>query len=109
MLAISRCWTIFRRACKTLPRRRVRRASEGALWTEELPSNSGSRTTRYPGPSADRGGRRPSGASDADDAHRDEIGIVVAGLGVDGKTYVLEDATMKAQPGAVGAMVASAL
>ena len=33
---------------------------------------------------------------------------MVAGLGVDGKAYVLEDATMKGSPAQWGAMVASA-
>lgn len=40
----------------------------------------------------------PSGASDADNAENDEIGIVVAALGTDGNAYVLEDLTVKAGP-----------
>ena len=40
----------------------------------------------------------PSGASDDDAADHDEIGIVVAGLGVDGKGYLLEDVTISGGP-----------
>jgi phage terminase large subunit-like protein len=40
----------------------------------------------------------PSGASDQDNAHNDAIGIIVAGLGVDGNAYCLEDCTVKAGP-----------
>lgn len=40
----------------------------------------------------------PSGAGDTDNADNDAIGIVVAGLGVDGNAYVLEDLTVKAGP-----------
>lgn len=40
----------------------------------------------------------PSGADDTDNAGNDAIGIVVAGLGVDGNGYLLEDLTVKAGP-----------
>ena len=40
----------------------------------------------------------PSGADDKDNASNDAIGIVVAGLGIDGNIYVLEDLTVKAGP-----------
>ena len=40
----------------------------------------------------------PSGAGDSDNADNDAIGICVAGLGVDGFAYVLEDLTCKAGP-----------
>lgn len=50
----------------------------------------------------------PSGAGDTDNADNDEIGIVVAGLGVDGVAYVLEDCTVKAGPATWGGVVASA-
>lgn len=40
----------------------------------------------------------PSGARDEDDEGADSIGIVVAGLGVDGRGYVLSDRTLKASP-----------
>ena len=40
----------------------------------------------------------PSGAGDEDNAENDEIGIVVAGLGMDGNGYILEDLTCKTAP-----------
>ena len=44
----------------------------------------------------------PSGAGDNDSADNDAIGIVIAGLGTDGNSYVLEDATVKAGPATWG-------
>jgi len=44
----------------------------------------------------------PSGADDVATADNDAIGIVAAGLGVDGNAYVLEDATVKAGPATWG-------
>ena len=40
----------------------------------------------------------PSGARDENDEGADEIGIVVAGLGIDGRGYVLQDGTCKLSP-----------
>ena len=50
----------------------------------------------------------PSGSGDTDNAGNDEIGIVVAGLGIDGRAYVLEDCTMKAGPSVWANVVATA-
>jgi phage terminase large subunit-like protein len=51
----------------------------------------------------------PSGASDDnDDTHNDDIGIVVGGLGIDGRGYLLEDCTVNAGPRVWGAVAASA-
>lgn len=50
----------------------------------------------------------PSGSDDADNADNDEIGIVVAGLGVDGNAYVLEDCSVKAGPATWGKVVTDA-
>lgn len=50
----------------------------------------------------------PSGSDDADNADNDEIGIVVAGLGIDGNAYVLEDCTVKAGPATWGNMATTA-
>jgi PBSX family phage terminase large subunit len=50
----------------------------------------------------------PSGSGDVDNADNDEIGIVVVGLAVDGKAYVLEDCTVKAGPATWGQVAASA-
>jgi predicted phage terminase large subunit-like protein len=50
----------------------------------------------------------PSGADDDDNIDNDEIGIVVAGLGVDGNGYVLEDLTCKAGPQTWGKVATNA-
>lgn len=50
----------------------------------------------------------PSGAGDKDNADNDAIGIVVGGLGTDGRAYLLEDCTVKAGPGTWGKVVTSA-
>lgn len=50
----------------------------------------------------------PSGSGDQDNAHNDAIGIVVAGLGVDGNGYLLEDLTVKAGPGTWGNIATTA-
>lgn len=50
----------------------------------------------------------PSGSGDVDNAHNDEIGIVVGGLGVDGNAYLLEDCTVKAGPATWGNVAVSA-
>lgn len=50
----------------------------------------------------------PSGSGDVDNADNDAIGIVVAGLGIDGNGYVLEDCTLKAGPSTWGNVVVTA-
>jgi phage terminase large subunit-like protein len=50
----------------------------------------------------------PSGSGDTDNADNDAIGIVVAGLGIDGNAYVLEDITVKAGPKTWGTVATSA-
>lgn len=50
----------------------------------------------------------PSGASDADNADNDAIGIMVAGLGTDGNAYLMEDLTIKCAPSAWAKIVANA-
>ena len=50
----------------------------------------------------------PSGSRDLDNAANDAIGIIVAGLGVDGIGYVLEDLTCKAGPATWGAIATMA-
>lgn len=50
----------------------------------------------------------PSGSGDEDNADNDEIGIVVAALGVDGNGYILEDCTVKAGPATWGKVATSA-
>jgi phage terminase large subunit-like protein len=50
----------------------------------------------------------PSGSRDIDNAANDEIGICVAGIGVDGIAYVLEDNGLKGSPATWGSAVALA-
>ena len=50
----------------------------------------------------------PSGSGDADNADNDAIGIIVAGLGVDGNAYVIEDCTVKAGPATWGRVAVDA-
>jgi hypothetical protein len=50
----------------------------------------------------------PSGSGDIDNADNDAIGIIVAGLGIDGNAYVLEDCTVKAGPATWGNIAATA-
>lgn len=50
----------------------------------------------------------PSGADEADNADNDEIGISVAGLGMDGIAYILEDLTVKAGPATWGKVATDA-
>lgn len=50
----------------------------------------------------------PSGSDDTDNTENDAIGILVAGLGVDGNGYVLEDLTCKAGPAVWGNVATTA-
>ncbi|MFA5166745.1 MAG: phage terminase large subunit [Candidatus Paceibacterota bacterium] len=50
----------------------------------------------------------PSGSGDVDNADNDDIGIVVAGLGVDGNAYLLEDCTVKCGPATWGRIATDA-
>jgi phage terminase large subunit-like protein len=50
----------------------------------------------------------PSGAEDEDNIDNDEIGIVIAGLGIDGNGYCLADLTCKAGPSTWGRIAVQA-
>lgn len=50
----------------------------------------------------------PSGCGDTDNADNDAIGICVAGLGIDGNAYVIEDCTVKAGPATWGRVATDA-
>lgn len=50
----------------------------------------------------------PSGADDEENADNDAIGIIVAGLGIDGNAYILEDCTVKAGPATWGKVATDA-
>jgi PBSX family phage terminase large subunit len=81
--------------------------TENALWTVE--SIGKWRVRSYPDLQRVVVGVDPSGTKGTDEDKRsDYIGIVVVGLGTDGKCYVLEDATIKARPSVWGKAVVSA-
>ena len=44
----------------------------------------------------------PSGSGDVDNADNDEIGLVIGGLGTDGRAYLMEDNSLKAGPATWG-------
>lgn len=50
----------------------------------------------------------PSGSDDEDNADNDAIGIIVAGLGIDGNAYILEDCTVKCGPATWGSIATTA-
>lgn len=78
----------------------------GALWSDELIDQH--RTDSHPDLVRVVVAVDPSGAGDDDNAGNDEIGVIVAGLGIDGRGYVLEDLTLKAGPKTWGGVVVSA-
>jgi len=78
----------------------------GALWTDELIEQS--RAESLPDMQRVVVAVDPSGAGDDDNAGNDEIGIIVAGLGLDGRAYVLEDLTLKAGPATWGKVATNA-
>lgn len=70
----------------------------GALWTSAMFDAPTFRPTKAPDMSRIVVAVDPSGARGASDADADSIGIVVAGLGVDGRGYVIEDRTCRLGP-----------
>lgn len=84
--------------------------AEGALWTLEMIDKWRSQGDLIPLPDMQRivVAVDPSGCGDEDNQSNDEIGIIVAGLGMDGNGYVLEDLTCKAGPKVWGNVVVSA-
>ena len=81
-------------------------AGENVLWSYEGIETH--RRGEYPTLQRIVVGVDPSGASGPDDKRSDCIGIVVVGLGIDGRAYVLEDASCKAAPHVWGNIVAQA-
>ncbi len=75
---------------------------QGALWTRDMLERARIKADDLPAMRRVVVAVDPSGARSADDDGADEIGIVVAGLGVDGRGYVLEDATTKDSPAGWG-------
>lgn len=81
---------------------------DAALWTPEV-LDKGRLLEREP-PEMQRVivAVDPSGCSGPEDLRSDEVGIVVVGLGVDGRAYVLEDLSRRAGPEQWKTIVASA-
>ena len=78
----------------------------GALWTDEM--IDAHRVDEAPDMVRVVVAVDPSGSGDEDNAGNDAIGIIVAGLGTDGRAYVLEDLTLKAGPKTWGNMAVTA-
>ncbi len=80
----------------------------GALWTTEMIERYRDTNDTLPDMQRVIVAVDPSGSGDEDNAANDEIGIMVAGLGLDGVAYVLEDLTCKAGPKVWGNVAATA-
>lgn len=73
-------------------------AIAGALWTEEMVERYRADSGELPQMQRIVVAVDPSGSDDVENVHNDAIGIIVAGIGMDGNGYVLEDLTCKAGP-----------
>lgn len=106
----------FMAELEALPERQRRRfllgqfqdASESALWTLELLDQQRILDGSLPQMQRIIISVDPSGCSGDEDTRSDEVGIVVVGLGVDGKAYVLEDLSGKFGPDKWGTVVVTA-
>lgn len=79
----------------------------GALWTREMIDEARKART-IPDMARIVVAVDPSGARDENDDAADSQGIVVAGLGVDGRCYILHDKSCKLSPGGWGKRVIDA-
>jgi len=82
--------------------------NENALWSDAILDASRVNGDDLPQMSRVVVAVDPSGADDDENKNNDDIGIGVAGLGVDGIAYVLEDLTINAGPATWGKVAASA-
>lgn len=106
----------YLRELEGLPERMRRRfllgefaaASDNALWSLELLDRCRVHDGRLPDMQRIVVAVDPSGCSGEEDMRSDEVGIVVCGLGVDGKGYVLEDLSGRHAPPQWGRIVAAA-
>ena len=97
----------YMRELESLPDRMRRRfllgqfqaAVENALWTMESLDEGRILDGRVPDMQRIVIAVDPSGCSGPEDERSDEVGIVVVGLGVDGRGYVLEDLSGRFAPG----------
>jgi len=80
----------------------------GALWTIETIDKTRITEGELPEMTRVVVAVDPSGASDDENESNDAIGIVVAGLGTDGKAYLLEDLTKKVGPATWGKIAVNA-
>lgn len=83
-------------------------ANPNALFTDEAIDKWRVMDGKYPQLIRIGVGVDPSGSDDTDNADNDAIGVVVAGLGIDGVAYVLEDDTVKAGPAVWGKVATDA-
>lgn len=105
---------VYLKTLQNMPARMKRRfydgdfadTSENALWTLEMIDKW--KVEEYPDLQRIVVAVDPSGAGDEDNMQNDAIGIVVAGLGIDGNAYVLEDLTVKAGPATWGKVATNA-
>jgi len=81
-------------------------ANENALWTYDVIERN--RRTSKPDLQRIVVAIDPSGTSGPEDERSDYVGIVVAGIGIDGESYVLEDLTVKAAPHVWGRVAVTA-
>lgn len=81
-------------------------AAESALWTPELIDQCRYAHGELPQMRRVIIAVDPSGCSGPEDTRSDEIGIIVCGLGTDGKGYVLEDLSGRHGPAEWGKIVA---
>lgn len=101
---------------RALPERQRRRfllgqfgdATENALWTYEVLDRSRMLEGELPDMVRILIAVDPSGCAGEEDERSDEVGIVVVGLGVDQKGYLLEDLSGKMGPGQWGHVVSEA-
>ena len=71
---------------------------DGALWTADMIGNHRVAPAQLPAMQRIVVAVDPSGCSGPEDFRSDEIGIVVAGIGTDGRAYVLEDRSGRFSP-----------
>jgi hypothetical protein len=82
--------------------------TDGALWTSEMIDSGRVMDGDVPDLQRIIIAVDPSGCSGPEDKRSDEIGIVVAGLGTDGRAYVMEDLSGRFGPQGWGKIVISA-
>lgn len=81
-------------------------ATEGALWSYETIQRY--RVESHPDLQRVVVAVDPSGTKGEEDDRSDHVGIVIAGLGIDGHAYILEDLTVKAPPAIWGRVAVTA-